>query len=211
MLLHRIVDQALLEADWSHVKSFSSGQFTFHLYKSSSSVFFTFPSAPVVCESLYYWELREVPLYRSKSAEMEALGAAASVVSLATILAQLINGVTQLRGFWTSVKDVPKSLTWLSTDLEILHDILQSIESSSVQLSQTGDTSPLSGILQKCALYIEYLQETVKPLQSRAGDKPLKRAWRSVKAVFDSKKIESYRENLESAKATLLLAQNQLH
>ncbi|KAN0110785.1 hypothetical protein V8E51_007172 [Hyaloscypha variabilis] len=114
---------------------------------------------------------------------MEALGAAASVVSLATILAQLIDGVTQLHGFWTSVKEVPKSLTWLSTDLEILHDILQSIESSSAQLSQTGDTSPFFR-------------------NSQAGDKPVKRAWRSVKAVFDSKKIESYRENLESAKAT---------
>ena len=203
-----LADQALSEADWGHVKNFPS---TFHLYKSSSSIFCTVPSAPAICESLYHRELREVPLHRSKPAEMEALGAAASVVSLATILAQLIDGVTQLHGFWTSVKEVPKSLTWLSTDLEILHDILQSIESSSVQLSQTGDTSPLSGILQKCALYIEYLQETVKPLQSEARDKPVKKAWRSVKAVFDSKKIKSYRENLESAKATLLLAQNQLH
>ena len=53
--------------------------------------------------------------------------------------------------------------------------------------------------------------ETVRPLQSEAGSGTAKKAWKSVKAVFGSEKIKSYRENLESAKATLLLAQIQLH
>jgi hypothetical protein len=103
----------------------------------------------------HYRELKKYRCTAPESTEMEGLGAASSVVSLGTILAQLINGVAQLHAFWTSVKDVPRSLAWLSTDLEILHDILQSIDSSSAQLSQSSDTSPLSRVLQKCALYIE--------------------------------------------------------
>lgn len=148
---------------------------------------------------------------QTESVEMEALGAAGSIVSLAAVLAQLIQTVTQLHDPRSSLKDAPKSLMWLSTDLEILHGILQSIDSSSVQLSHTSDTSHLDGILRKCALYIGNLQETVRPLQSEAGSGTAKKAWKSVKAVFGSEKIKSYRENLESAKATLLLAQIQLH
>jgi Fungal N-terminal domain of STAND proteins len=142
---------------------------------------------------------------------MEALGAAGSVVGLAAALGQIIEGVTQLHDFWSSVKEVPKSLLWLITDLEILHDILRSIDSSSAQLSPSSDTSALNGVLQKCALYLKTLQETVKPLQSETGVSTAKRTWRSVKAVFSTEKIKSYRENLEAAKVTLLLAQSQLN
>jgi hypothetical protein len=80
-----------------------------------------------------------------------------------------------------------------------------------VQLSLSSDTSALNGILQRCALYLKTLQETVKTLQSETGVRTAKRTSRSVKAVFGSKKIKSYRENLEAAKVTLLLARSQLN
>jgi hypothetical protein len=44
---------------------------------------------------------------------MEALGASWSVVGLAAALGQIIKSATQLYDFWSSAKEVPKSILWL--------------------------------------------------------------------------------------------------
>jgi len=63
---------------------------------------------------------------------MEVLGAAGSIVNLATVLAQLINSIKQLHHVWLTVKDFPISLLWLSTDLVVLQQILTDIDAYSI-------------------------------------------------------------------------------
>jgi hypothetical protein len=141
---------------------------------------------------------------------MEALEVAGSVVSLVTILGQLIQSARQLHDFWSSVKDVPKSLEWFTEDLNIIREILEAIHPQLMQGSATIGSSTALRLLKKCAISIGNLEAFVKPLQSGPGDSRKAKTWKSIKAVFLSDKIKSYRENLESLKVTLLLAQNHI-
>jgi hypothetical protein len=142
---------------------------------------------------------------------MDALGAAASVVSLVTILGQLVQSARQLHDFWSSIQDVPESLQWLVHDLEMIREILGVIDPQSLQGSVADRGGPTLQLLRKCVRYIEKLEALVKPLQFGPGASRRERSWKSIKAVFLTDKIKSYWENLESAKVTLLLAQSHMN
>jgi hypothetical protein len=142
---------------------------------------------------------------------MDGLAAAGSIVSLISILGQLAQSTRQLYDFWSSMKEVPRSLQWLVGDLYLIREILEVIESQLMQsiVPNIGNNS-IGELLRKCILYIENLEALVKPLQSRPREGRGERTWKSIKAVFLTEKIKSYRENLESAKVTLLLVQSHI-
>lgn len=137
---------------------------------------------------------------------MDGLSTAGGVVSLVTIIGQLIQSTRTLYDFWSSVKDVPTRLQWLSEDLKLIQEILENIE----QQSTRNPTTSLCEALQRCAFYLGNLDVLVAPLRSRPRGGRKEKIWRSIKAVFSEDKIELYRENLESAKTTLLLTQSTL-
>src|SRR5579863_4019028 len=139
---------------------------------------------------------------------MEVVGAAASVAGLVTLLGQLLQSAKQLHEFWSSIKEVPESLRWLVDDLDMIREVLVLIKDQATQGSDTSGSGNAIPLLQKCISYVENLEGLVKPLQSENGASRRLKTWKSVKAVFATEKIKFYRDNLESAKVTLLLAQN---
>ncbi len=135
------------------------------------------------------------------------LSAAGSIVSLVAIAGQLIQSTKSLYEFWSSVKEIPTRLQWLREDLKVIQGIIEQI---SVQSSSARGTTVACHALQNCAIHLNNLKVLVAPLQRRSTKSRKKEIWKSVKAAFNAEKIKLYRENLEAAKLTLVLAQNSL-
>jgi hypothetical protein len=114
---------------------------------------------------------------------MEALGGVASVVSLAAVVAQLLKPTKELHEFWTSVKEIPTSLQWLSADLDVLREVLKAVQQDATQCSDIDSNYHLSEILQRCMLYIRNLHDAVRPFQSESAGMSRQKTWRSIKAV----------------------------
>ena len=138
---------------------------------------------------------------------MEGLSATGSIVSLVAITGQLFESTKALYEFWTSVKEVPSRLQWLSEDLKCLENSLESIRHQSARnISDNGSQNGYQA-LRSCRFHMHNLEALVAPFQSRTEDGKRPRMWKSIKAEFNAKKIELYRGNLEAAKASLLVTQ----
>ena len=139
---------------------------------------------------------------------MDAVSVAASIVSLVTIAGQLIQSTKSLHQFWSSVKDVPTYLQWLTEDLKSIQEILESIQQQYIQSINTSEMTRACQALQKCAFHLTNLKNLVEPLYARSSPDGKRKIWGLIKAVFDNSRIQLYRENLEEAKSALIIAQN---
>ena len=137
---------------------------------------------------------------------METLATAGSVVSFVAIAGQLVQSTKALYEFWSSVKNVPVRLQWLSEDLRCLNKFLEHIRQQCARDPIATGADPGCQALQRCAIYTTNLEALIAPFRSQDGDHAKRRVWKSVKAEFSAKKIKSYRENLEAAKVNLILA-----
>jgi len=139
---------------------------------------------------------------------MEALGAAASVVGLATVLTQLMKAVIQFQDFWSDVKDIPLEHQWLFTDLEIIRQVLEAIEPEAVIGPSTHQDTLLGLTVQNCTLHINNIMALMVPLQNDVQRQQRQITWKSIKALLRKDKMKEYRSNLESAKTNLVLLQH---
>ncbi|KAK0703902.1 hypothetical protein B0T26DRAFT_517551 [Lasiosphaeria miniovina] len=145
---------------------------------------------------------------------MDPLSAVASVAGLVGLAAQIAASIKQ-HDFWSSVADTPVSLRWLLADVQLVHDLVHSIEASFARSAiPQGSTDPLQQLLERCFADLASLEGLVKTVLPVPGDSCRKATWKSIKATLKKDKFKSYREHLVSAKITLLLAQgyvNQQH
>ena len=95
---------------------------------------------------------------------MDVVSAAASIVSLVTITGQLIQSTKALHKFWSSVKDIPTHLQWLTEDLKFIQETLEHIQQQYIQSAITVETTKVREALQKCAFHLKNLNNLVEPL-----------------------------------------------
>ena len=142
---------------------------------------------------------------------MDGISAAASIVGLTAAAGQLLQATKTLYNFWSAVKELPTHLRWLSEDMACMRDILEYIEQQASQGSRSDGTSPIYSALQRYGLHLGNLEALVSPLRLQKGKGGNDKTWKAIKGVFSADKIKLYRESLEEAKATLLIAQTLLH
>ena len=138
---------------------------------------------------------------------MEGLSAAGSVVSILAITGQIVQSTKALYEFWSSVKDVPSRLHWLSEDLKPLQQSVEYIYAQAAQDPNISDIQINRPALHRCLVHMQNLETLIAPFRSRPELGTQGRVWKSIKAEFNAKKIEHYRLNLETAKSLLILTQ----
>lgn len=138
---------------------------------------------------------------------MDPLSMTASITALVTVAAQVAAGIKHLHSFWSSVADAPASLRTLLADIQLIRDLFNGIGASITHQNTSNDATELmSKLLMRCLLDLESLEKLANPILPAGGESSTKIAWKSIKAVLKAGKLKSYREHLESAKLTLVLA-----
>ena len=140
---------------------------------------------------------------------MDGLSATGSIISIVAITGQLVESTKALYEFWSSVKEVPLRLHWLSEDTQCLKESFEYIRQQVIQDPNASDIQNTRPALQRCLVHLQNLEALVAPFQCRSQTEEgtRGRSWKSIKAEFNGKKIDLYRMNLEAAKTSLLLTQ----
>ncbi|KAH7409134.1 hypothetical protein BKA64DRAFT_388235 [Cadophora sp. MPI-SDFR-AT-0126] len=138
---------------------------------------------------------------------MEGLGAAASVIAVASLTLQLVESVRQLREFWQSVTEAPESVGEIARELQVLSTILAQIANTTLP-ERPNENMKLA--LETCASQIEPLLSMTRQLIDHfRSNSTTKRKWAAIKSVFKAEKINQIRNAIERTKSTLLLAYQQ--
>ncbi|KAK3360654.1 hypothetical protein B0T25DRAFT_565537 [Lasiosphaeria hispida] len=131
----------------------------------------------------------------------------ASITALVTIIAQMAAGIQKLHAFWSSVADAPASLRGLLADIQLVRDLFNGIKSSiTYHNASHGIMELMSKLLGRSLLELKSLKNLVKTVLLGGRDNPTKIAWKLIKARLKAEKFKAYRERLELAKLTLVLA-----
>lgn len=139
---------------------------------------------------------------------MDPFSAAASGISVASISIQIVESIHKLLRFCNSIKDAPDVIRSISADLEVLDEILNSLMMYHQDIQRRNDTSRLTipKALISCLNQLHDLEQMISGLERGLGRR---KTWTSVKAVLRNDAIKKFQSNLESGKASLILA-NQL-
>jgi hypothetical protein len=141
---------------------------------------------------------------------MEALGGAASVISVASLAIQIAESFTKVTKFCKSIKEAPADIQRMLQELQILSYIVLSItqlyeKNSLPEKNQTVITLCLSLIDDEASK----LSNLCLVLESRLNSgKRIIRTWARVQTVLSESKIAALIEHLERAKSALQLLQH---
>lgn len=81
---------------------------------------------------------------------MEGLGAAASVIAVASIAIQLADSARKLYEFWQAIDEAPASIRAMSTDLKLLTTVLTEI---SLHEQRYGRNGTVTDVLDSCMYF----------------------------------------------------------
>lgn len=136
---------------------------------------------------------------------MDGLSSAASGITVFSVAIQLADGVKNLYDFWNSVKDAPKDIQGLLTDVRLLSTVLteMALEDQHVEPGST-----LAAVLTACNDRINRLVSLINGMEPGfASRRSRVRQWTAVKAGLKGGRIQKFLSVLEGLKSTLLLAQ----
>jgi hypothetical protein len=145
---------------------------------------------------------------------MDPLSAAASAISVASIGIQITESIHSLIRFCKSMKDAPDVIESISEDLAVLDEILTSLLTyhQCIQLqrpdSSTESPQPVPKALTICLKRLRGLEQMVSGLEKGMSSR---KAWTSLKAALKDDTIKNFQTSLESAKASLVLANQLFH
>ena len=127
------------------------------------------------------------------------------VIGVVALAIELVDSINKLGNFIESFKDAPLEVQLLCADLRIMSCILNDIQN-------VDDTRKLNtGVVlavQECVRHIRALNDIASSLVSDfESTSRLRRSWSSLKATKKAKKLEHFRSRLDSAKNTLIIAQ----
>lgn len=135
---------------------------------------------------------------------MDVVSSAASVIAIASIAIQLIDGIAKLSDFVESIDDAPDNIKSIREDLHLLSCIL--IEVKANQNADSANPSILATLKHlehKVQIFTTFLAKFEPELNSHNR---IIRKWSAVKGAFKSKKFENLRQSLAQTKSTLLIA-----
>ena len=132
------------------------------------------------------------------------LSVAASGVAFASIALQLVDSVKKLCEFWSSIKEAPEDILFISVDLQVLSGVVTNIASEGQH--HVPDAAVIAALV-LCDGKVKTLIAIVTELEPGFESKSLRvRKWTAFKVVFKSDKLKKFRESLEGMKTTLILA-----
>jgi hypothetical protein len=142
---------------------------------------------------------------------MELLGLAASSISIASLAIQLADSIQKLKAFCDTVKDAPNDLQLVVAEVEVLslglEEIVEYLKVHERAGPRTAALPPaVSKSLWLCQVSADGLRTLVRGLEQSMGERKMRGA---IKIAFRKEKIERMKNRLQSAKLTLLIA-NQL-
>lgn len=117
---------------------------------------------------------------------------------------QLADTAQELRTFWRNVRDAPGEICTMTRELDLLSNVLTSI---AFKAQNESIDENLTAALGNCTRGIMRLRETVVefhgPLET---GQTRKRKWTAIKAAWKKESITEFRQSIEVAKSTLLVA-----
>ena len=140
---------------------------------------------------------------------MEGLSIAASGFAVASVAVQVAESVKKICVFWKSIEDAPDDIQEISVESELLLSVLAQIA------NEAGYTEPNNAFLaaiKSCFLKVKRLITLLGEIEPGFSSSS-SRVWRwtSIKAVIRAGQVKKFKKALESAKVTLVMAQqNQL-
>ena len=130
---------------------------------------------------------------------MEALGAAAGAIGIASFGIQILHSVKRLSEFCSSVKNVPEKLKELLEELEGLASILAKCEDDGSQGYRMARES--------CQKASNDVSSVMQSLQKTLRGRKIHQTWSAVKATLKGKELNEAFTKLERSKQSLALAQ----
>lgn len=135
---------------------------------------------------------------------MEGLSAAASGIAVVSIAMQLAESFKKLLEFCKSIKEAPENIQAISTDLELLSNVLTQI---ALEAQHVEPNTALIAALNGCCLKVKILNTLLNEIEPGfASTKSRVRKWTALKAIMKQGELAKIQEALDSLKGTLLLA-----
>ena len=131
-----------------------------------------------------------------------ALGVAASVAGIASLVGQVCVGIQELYAFLDSIKDAELDLKCIQDDLILLQHAIQWIHRDCTNIPEYVDTKLLRTSLELCRSRVTRLLAIVgasEPTDHR------NKALRKLRAMAKRKRIVDVVRDLDSAKMTVML------
>ncbi|KAI9743630.1 MAG: hypothetical protein M1818_002946 [Claussenomyces sp. TS43310] len=135
----------------------------------------------------------------------EVFGIVGGGVGVASLAIQITDSIRKLKGFCSLVKDTPEEVRLAIEEVEILSEVLTDIERGAQDGSARLPSirSAVTRSIQLCRVSNDGLRTLAQDLSANSGDG---KRWPTIKAALNRDKLERFRGRLESAKTTLLLA-----
>ncbi len=139
---------------------------------------------------------------------MSGLEVAAGGFAVASLAIQASDAIERIHRFWCSIRDAPQEVGQIRDDLAVLQAILSSIADAHQQQSGEAFVERTAAIkaLEGCGRRVQSLQEIVERLQTGLAAGGRQRRWTALKSAWQKRAIVETLDLLESAKTTLLLA-----
>ncbi|RMY72942.1 hypothetical protein D0863_04190 [Hortaea werneckii] len=128
----------------------------------------------------------------------EALGVAAGALGIASFGIQLADSVVKLKRFCGEVKGVPRKLQRLTTELEVMHEVLSTFTMDYEKLLATKN--PLRKSLALCEAAVKDLASTITTLEDRLSRK---KRITSIYAALRREEVDDLVENMERTRNLL--------
>ncbi|KAI9929498.1 hypothetical protein MW887_000971 [Aspergillus wentii] len=129
----------------------------------------------------------------------EALGVAASAISLLAVVEQIVHSINRLRDLHTFMKTAPDELQNLIEDIETVQEILLSLKPEMLKfLNISSAERRLLRFQKDLDMLILTIQKYIKSAVNRIG---------ALKLALNKEALDKKRQNLENVRSTLLLVQ----
>ncbi|MCJ1478343.1 hypothetical protein MMC13_007021 [Lambiella insularis] len=137
----------------------------------------------------------------------EALGAVASGISIGALAIHIASSVQQILEFWSSVKSAPADVQILLEELELLAEILSTVDKNGADAKSSMRQVSAVKALRCCQNAASCIDAVVRDLTDGFAMPQGRRYWTAVKAVLKDKRLTKALQRLERAKTLLSLAQ----
>jgi hypothetical protein len=118
---------------------------------------------------------------------------------------QLVSEVEKLRAFWESVQDAPRDVAYIKRDLNLLSSIIARTASQEQSCGRLDVT--VTEALEMVHERVMALAAIVRELDpDPSSSNRTLRTWKAFKVTRKKARIQEFRQSVEEAKNTLLLA-----
>ncbi|KAF4167420.1 hypothetical protein CNMCM6936_005036 [Aspergillus lentulus] len=132
----------------------------------------------------------------------ETLGAAASIVGIASLAGQICSGVQQLYAFVDSVKQAPSDFQNIKNDILLIERVVRCMAEDCTDLPEHRDIDLLKSSFELCLSRVNRLLTIIQSFDTSSQKN---RTVKLIKATVKKTRVAEFAKELDSAKMTLML------